>query len=58
MSSLELSYLSGVDIDALALTDDEIVGHVRAVPAAQGRARPRDIGHRPWAARCCSVRRR
>jgi alanine dehydrogenase len=37
MSALELTYLSGADIDALALTDDEILDSVRAVLAAQGR---------------------
>jgi alanine dehydrogenase len=38
VSALGLTYLSGADIDALALTDDEILGSVRAVLAAQGRA--------------------
>jgi Ornithine cyclodeaminase/mu-crystallin family len=37
VSGLELTYPSGADIDALALTDDEILGSVRAVLAAQGR---------------------
>jgi alanine dehydrogenase len=37
VSTLELTYLSGADIDALALTDDEILDSVRAVLAAQGR---------------------
>jgi ornithine cyclodeaminase/alanine dehydrogenase-like protein (mu-crystallin family) len=37
MSSLELSYLSGADVDALALTDDEILTAVRDVVTAQGR---------------------
>ncbi len=34
---LELTYLNGADVDALALTDDEILGAVRSVLAAQGR---------------------
>jgi ornithine cyclodeaminase len=34
---LELTYLSGADVDALALTDDEILDAVRSVLAAQGR---------------------
>ncbi|HEX3833782.1 MAG TPA: ornithine cyclodeaminase family protein, partial [Solirubrobacteraceae bacterium] len=34
---LELAYLNGADVDALALTDEEILGAVRAVLAAQGR---------------------
>ena len=38
MSAIELTYLSGSDIDAVALTDDEILGAVRSVLAAQGRA--------------------
>lgn len=37
MSSLELTYLSGSDVDALALTDDEILAAVRDVVTAQGR---------------------
>jgi alanine dehydrogenase len=34
---LELTYLNGGDVDALALTDEEILGAVRSVLAAQGR---------------------
>ena len=34
---IEVLYLSGADVDALALTDDEILDSVRAVLAAQGR---------------------
>jgi alanine dehydrogenase len=34
---LELTYLSGADVAALALTDDEILDAVRSVLAAQGR---------------------
>jgi ornithine cyclodeaminase len=34
---LELAYLNGADVDALALTDEEILGAVRSVLAAQGR---------------------
>jgi len=34
---IELTYLSGADIAALALTDDEILDSVRGVLAAQGR---------------------
>jgi ornithine cyclodeaminase/alanine dehydrogenase-like protein (mu-crystallin family) len=34
---LELTYLNGDDVDALALTDEEILGSVRSVLAAQGR---------------------
>jgi ornithine cyclodeaminase len=34
---MELTYLSGADIEALALTDDEILGSIRGVLAAQGR---------------------
>jgi alanine dehydrogenase len=34
---LELTYLNGDDVDALALTDEEILGAVRSVLAAQGR---------------------
>ncbi|MGZ4274071.1 MAG: ornithine cyclodeaminase family protein [Solirubrobacteraceae bacterium] len=37
MSAIELVYLSGADIEALALTDDEILEAVRGVLAAQGR---------------------
>jgi ornithine cyclodeaminase len=37
VAALELTYLSGADVDALALTDDEILGAVRRVLAAQGR---------------------
>ncbi|MGZ4191797.1 MAG: ornithine cyclodeaminase family protein [Solirubrobacteraceae bacterium] len=37
MSAIELVYLSGTDIEALALTDDEILEAVRGVLAAQGR---------------------
>jgi alanine dehydrogenase len=37
MSSLELVYLSGAEVDALALTDDEILASVRDVVTAQGR---------------------
>lgn len=37
MSAIELTYLSGADVDALALTDDEILDAVRSVLAAQGR---------------------
>jgi alanine dehydrogenase len=37
MSAIELTYLSGADIDALALTDDEILDSIRAVLGAQGR---------------------
>ncbi len=36
-ASLELTYLNGADVDALALTDDEILDAVRSVLAAQGR---------------------
>ncbi len=35
---ISLTYLSGADIDALALTDDEILDAVAGVLAAQGRA--------------------
>jgi len=38
MSAIELTYLSGADIDALALTDDEILDSIRGVLGAQGRA--------------------
>jgi ornithine cyclodeaminase/alanine dehydrogenase-like protein (mu-crystallin family) len=34
---LKLTYLNGADVDALALTDEEILGAVRSVLAAQGR---------------------
>ena len=34
---MELTYLSGADVDALALTDPEILDSIRAVLAAQGR---------------------
>jgi alanine dehydrogenase len=34
---LELTYLNGFDVDALALTDEEILDAVRCVLAAQGR---------------------
>ncbi|HEY4828309.1 MAG TPA: ornithine cyclodeaminase family protein [Solirubrobacteraceae bacterium] len=34
---MELTYLSGADVDALALTDSEILDSIRAVLAAQGR---------------------
>jgi alanine dehydrogenase len=37
VTALELTYLNGADIEALALTDDEILDTVRAVLAAQGR---------------------
>jgi alanine dehydrogenase len=37
VTSIELTYLSGADIDALALTDDEILDATRGVLAAQGR---------------------
>jgi alanine dehydrogenase len=33
---IELLYLAGADVDALSLTDDEILGSVRGVIAAQG----------------------
>jgi alanine dehydrogenase len=38
VSAIELTYLSGADVDALALTDDEILKAVRDVLAAQGRS--------------------
>ncbi|HEX4011081.1 MAG TPA: ornithine cyclodeaminase family protein [Solirubrobacteraceae bacterium] len=38
MTALELTYLSGPDVDALGLTDDEILDAVRAVLGAQGRS--------------------
>ncbi len=34
---IELTYLSGADVEALALTDDEILASIRGVLAAQGR---------------------
>jgi ornithine cyclodeaminase len=37
MSAINLVYLGGADVEALALTDDEILEAVRAVLAAQGR---------------------
>jgi alanine dehydrogenase len=37
MSTLELTYLGGADVEALALSDDEILEAVRSVVAAQGR---------------------
>ncbi|HXD64056.1 MAG TPA: ornithine cyclodeaminase family protein [Solirubrobacteraceae bacterium] len=37
MTAIELIYLGGADVDALALTDDEILDAVRGVVAAQGR---------------------
>lgn len=37
MTQLRLTYLSGQDVAALALTDDEILAAVRGVLAAQGR---------------------
>jgi len=37
VSPLELTYLNGADVDALALTDAEILDSVRGVLAAQGR---------------------
>ncbi len=37
MTELEVLYLSGPDVDALALGDDEILASVRGVLAAQGR---------------------
>jgi ornithine cyclodeaminase len=37
VSNLELIYLGGADVDALALTDDEILAAVRGVVTAQGR---------------------
>ena len=37
MTSIELTYLNGADVDALALTDEEILDSVRSVLAAQGR---------------------
>jgi alanine dehydrogenase len=36
-ASLEITYLNGADVDALALTDEEILEAVRSVLAAQGR---------------------
>jgi alanine dehydrogenase len=37
VSAIELVYLGGADVDALALTDDEILAAVRGVLTAQGR---------------------
>jgi ornithine cyclodeaminase len=37
MGGITIDYLSGPDIDALALTDDEILGAIEASLAAQGR---------------------
>jgi alanine dehydrogenase len=37
MTRLQLTYLSGEDVAALGLSDDEILGSVRGVLAAQGR---------------------
>jgi ornithine cyclodeaminase/alanine dehydrogenase-like protein (mu-crystallin family) len=37
VSAIELVYLSGADVDALALTDEEILAAVRGVLAEQGR---------------------
>ncbi len=37
MSQIELTYLDGADVDALALSDEEILDSVRGVLAAQGR---------------------
>ncbi len=37
MSLIELTYLSGADIDELALTDEEILDAVEFGLAAQGR---------------------
>ncbi len=37
MSGIELTYLNGADVAALALSDDEILDAVRGVLAAQGR---------------------
>jgi alanine dehydrogenase len=37
MTALEITYLDGADVDALALSDDEILDAVRGVLAAQGR---------------------
>jgi ornithine cyclodeaminase len=37
VTAIELVYLGGADVDALALTDDEILDAVRGVVAAQGR---------------------
>lgn len=36
MSVIDLTYVSGADVDALALTDDEILNAVRGVLTAQG----------------------
>jgi alanine dehydrogenase len=37
MSAIEFTYLDGADIDALGLTDEEVLAAVRGVLAAQGR---------------------
>ena len=37
MEALYLDYLNAPDVEALALTDDEIIGAVEAGLAAQGR---------------------
>ncbi len=37
MSAIELTYLDGAAVEALALTDEEILGAVRSVLGAQGR---------------------
>ena len=37
MTAIELTYLGGADVDALALSDEEILDAVRNVVAAQGR---------------------
>jgi alanine dehydrogenase len=37
VTAIELTYLNAADIDALALTDDEILDAIRAVLGAQGR---------------------
>ena len=39
MSSIDLTYLNGLDVAALALTDDEILAAVEAGLRAQGRGR-------------------
>ena len=53
MSRLELRYLSGADVDAIALTDAEVLAAVRDVLAAQGRGEavpePRTHIFPPWA---------
>jgi alanine dehydrogenase len=38
MTAITLTYLSGADIDAVALSDDEILAAIRGVLGAQGRA--------------------